>query len=404
MERVAVDYIEKLTPDRWGNDMIIVIIDCFSRFVMLYAVQSTKAKVFVDTFIKWISVFTEPKEVLSDQESQFLSNLVRELYELTNIKCVFTTPNSKQEKAIVERANREVMRHLRSIVYDERVIKEWSLHLPFSQRIMNSMIHSSTGVKPCQIFFGREFSQEFIHSADGEGNEICVLKSLQGIEEDNNQPTSLRESNTKLTTDHIFALGVCDDEDDEESWLKDIKDAQRRAIEVARDHLISRDMKHMLKAPTKYDEFEEGEYVLVEQGSSFRRGPDDKLLPFLSGPYIVLSKEGSAYTLRNCITQKTKTVHLSTLTAYRVREYHRTPAEAAMRDFDDVFLVQEIVGGESDNNLKGPVSGLKFRVSWVGFPGQDTVESWRDIRNLEQFRKFLSEHSSKEYRDLVKIT
>jgi len=128
MERVAVDYIEKLTPDRWGNDMIIVMIDCFSRFVFLYAVQSTKAKVFADTFIKWISVFSEPKEVLSDQGSQFLSDLVRKVYELTGVKCVFTTPNSKQENAIVERANREVMRHLRGIVYDKRVINEWSLH------------------------------------------------------------------------------------------------------------------------------------------------------------------------------------------------------------------------------------------------------------------------------------
>jgi transposase InsO family protein len=157
MERVAIDYIERLTPYRWGNDMIIVIIDCFSRFVILCAVQSTKAKVFVDTFIKWISVFSEPKEVLSDQGSQFLSDIVQQLYDLTKIKCVVTTPNSKQENAIVERANREVMRHLRSIDYDNRFINEWSLHLPFAQRIMNSMIHSSTGVKPCQIVFGREF-------------------------------------------------------------------------------------------------------------------------------------------------------------------------------------------------------------------------------------------------------
>ena len=117
--------------------MIIVIIDCFSRFVVLYAVQSTRARVFVDTFIKWISLFGEPEEILSDQGSQFMSNLVQEFYELTKSKSVITTSNSKQENAIVERSNREVMRHLRGIIYDERVIKEWSLHLPFAQR-MNS--------------------------------------------------------------------------------------------------------------------------------------------------------------------------------------------------------------------------------------------------------------------------
>jgi hypothetical protein len=161
-------------------------------------------------------------------------------------------------------------------------------------------------------------------------------------------------------------------------------------------------MKHMLKAPTRFDSFEEGEYVLVEQGSSFRRGPDDKLLPFLAGPYVVIGVKGSEYTLRNCITQKTKTVQLSNLTAYRVEEYHRTPAEAALRDFKDIFMVDKIVSGESDNDLKGPVSALKFRVSWLGFPGEDTVEQWKDIRNLEQLRTFLVEHSDRGYRGLTR--
>ena len=34
------------------------------------------------------------------------------------------------------------------------------MHLPFAQRKMNSMLHSSTGVKPSQIVFGREFTQD----------------------------------------------------------------------------------------------------------------------------------------------------------------------------------------------------------------------------------------------------
>ena len=93
MQRVSIDYIERLTTDRWGNDMIIVIIDCFSRFVVLYAVQSTRAKVFVDTFIKGVSLFGEPEEVLSDQGSQFVSTVVQGFYEITNTKSIITTPN-----------------------------------------------------------------------------------------------------------------------------------------------------------------------------------------------------------------------------------------------------------------------------------------------------------------------
>ena len=157
-----------------------------------------------------------------------------------------------------------------------------------------------------------------------------------------------------------LSIGVVEDEEGEENWLREIKRARKVAIEVAKEHLLSRDMKHMLKAPTRLDFFEEGDYVLVEQGSSFRRGPDDKLLPFLAGPYVVVSRSGDEYLLRNCITQRTKSVHLSNLTAYRVGEYQRSPAEAALRDLNDLFLVDKIVSGVSENDLKGPLSLLSI--------------------------------------------
>ena len=389
MQRVSVDYIEKLTTDRWGNDMIVVIIDCFSRFIVLYAVQSTRAKVFVDTFVKWISIFGQPAEVLSDQGSQFLSDIVQQLFELTSIRSIITTPNSKQENAIVERANREVMRHLRGIVYDERVLREWSLHLPFVQRIMNSMVHASTGLKPCQIVFGKDFSQELITAADGEESKISTIRVLKQV----------REGIDEGIEEEIEAVR---EEEDEETWLKDMKQRQQKIIEVAREHLISRDMKHMMKAPKEIDRIDIGELVLAEQGSSFRRGPNDKLLPFLAGPYEVVEVRGSEYILRNCITRRTKTIHLSNLTRYVLNQYHRTPAEAAMRDFGDVFMVERIVEGVKGNEVKGPVSSLKFKVSWVGFPGEDTVEPWREVRKLEVFKTFLEGHAVKGYRDLVK--
>ena len=112
------------------------------------------------------------------------------------------------------------------------------------------------------------------------------------------------------------SIGVMDDEVGEDEWLSEIKRAQRVAIEAARDNLISKDVQHMLKAPKSINSFATGELVLVEQGSSFRRGPEDKLLPFLAGPYEVVRVQSSEYTIRNCITRKTKVVHLGKLTKY----------------------------------------------------------------------------------------
>ena len=153
MNRVAIDYIENLRPDDKGNDMIVVIIDCFSRWITLTAVQSKSTGAFADAYIAWLGLcFGEPTEILTDRGAQFTSLLTEQLAAVTGGRMVFTTAGSKQENAIVERANREVMRHLRDISGTSSWIEEQWMNghdtYHFVQRIMNTMIHSSTGVKP----------------------------------------------------------------------------------------------------------------------------------------------------------------------------------------------------------------------------------------------------------------
>jgi hypothetical protein len=97
MERVAVDYTEKLTEDKSGNDMIVVMIDCFSRFVTLYPVRSTKSRIFAEVFLKWVGTFGSPKEILSDRGSQFMSDLVQSVFDLTGVNSVTVIPGPNKK-------------------------------------------------------------------------------------------------------------------------------------------------------------------------------------------------------------------------------------------------------------------------------------------------------------------
>ena len=65
----------------------------------------------------------------------------------------WTAPYSKEENGIVERVNKETLRHLRNIIFDKRVGKKWSKFLPLVQRVINSSKHSATGLTPAQIVF-----------------------------------------------------------------------------------------------------------------------------------------------------------------------------------------------------------------------------------------------------------
>ena len=62
-----------------------------------------------------------PKEILSDNGTQFANHLIDELVKVLNMDQLFTVPYSKEENGIVERSNKEVMRHLRAIIFDKNI-------------------------------------------------------------------------------------------------------------------------------------------------------------------------------------------------------------------------------------------------------------------------------------------
>ena len=70
---------------------------------------------------------------------------------MSEVEHSFATAYSKEENGIVERGNREVMRHLRAMLFDARVNDKWSFEqLPMVQRIMNTVEKTSTGVTPAE--------------------------------------------------------------------------------------------------------------------------------------------------------------------------------------------------------------------------------------------------------------
>jgi hypothetical protein len=96
-----------------------------------------------------------PLEVLHDGGTEFTNKSVRELFAMCGVKDIKTLAYSKEENSLVERANKEVMRHLRDIIFDARVDTDWSTYVPLVQRIINSQVHSKTGLAPMELVWGK---------------------------------------------------------------------------------------------------------------------------------------------------------------------------------------------------------------------------------------------------------
>jgi transposase InsO family protein len=86
-----------------------------------------------------IGRFGSPEIIYTDQGPTFHNELIQELLRLCGIEHSFATAYSSQENGIVERANQEILRHLRALLFDSCVHDKWSFEqLPLVHRIMNT--------------------------------------------------------------------------------------------------------------------------------------------------------------------------------------------------------------------------------------------------------------------------
>ena len=186
--------------------------------------------------------------------------------------------------------------------------------------------------------------------------------------------------------------------------MERLRASQQVYIERAIESLKKMDEKRRATAPSVISQFNKGDLVLCEQGTTFRRGPESKLLPLLAGPFEITNKERDIYTLRNLITNKFREVHIGKLHGYCNNEEYTTLESAAITDYADMYLIDHIVSAHPKNLMgKGmKLRNLKFLVRWLGYgPESDTWQSWGTLRKTPQIRSFLERHTKRAYLDLV---
>ena len=119
----SYNHIGPLIKDAHGYKYILVIIDAFSRWVELFPTKSTTAIQTASVMLNHIGRFGSPEVIHTDQGPAFHNELVQELLRLCGIE---HSAYSFEENGIVERANQEVLRHLRALLFDSRIHDKWS--------------------------------------------------------------------------------------------------------------------------------------------------------------------------------------------------------------------------------------------------------------------------------------
>ena len=360
-DTISVDYIERLVPDEYGNNMIIVIIDNFSRFTSLYATTSTAAEGAADAILDFCARYVTPLHITTDCGSNFKSDLMASLMERLGSDHFLTDPHSKEMNGIVERVNKEVLRHLRAIIFDHRIAGKWSKYLPLVQRLINTSKNSATGLSPVEIVF----------------------------------PTSVQLDRSILTENSSIYVS---------SYIQDLQKAQATIIAIAEATLRAKDQLHMDNYSPERTVFDDGSYVLVEhRHNTMRRGPVSKLLPFLKGPMLVKhhnNKTGN-YVLQDIVTGNCLDYHVDKLRPFLFDERTQTPLQVALTDTLDEFVVEKVIS--MTGNTRQSRKHLQFRIRWSGYgEADDTIESWDNVKDSFAVQAFLRAHPEKRIQRLAK--
>lgn len=348
MSSLSLDTIGPLPEDESGFKYILVVIDNFSKFVMLYPTVSTTAMSYVQSLIHHIGLFGVMKFVRTDGGTQFTADVCKELSALLKFDHLVVVPYHPEGNGLVERRNAEVMKHLRALVLDRRVAATWSSVLPLVQRILNTTYDRSINTYPSKILFGDMLPVRFPLVFDNVSTSTLVSEYLNTL-----------SSNQEL----LISL------------------SQKYLDKQAKSRLKVNDA-----APTNSVSFNVGDYVLV----TYPTRPPNKLSSLYRGPMIIIDKiRDDMFKLNDLISNKDIQVHIDRLRLFKVPDDFQ-PSELiqlAAADKDE-FIVESIIDhtGTTKRNLQ-------FRVRWQGYdPSEDSWLSYNELKDNIALDVYSHEH------------
>lgn len=154
---LAIDVLEMPFPDADGNLKVLVVIDSFSRAIELFPLPTADAERVAECLYSVYCRYYRVEVVRCDGAKAFAGSVVTQLLNLLGSSLHVITPYAHWQNGQAERANREILRHLRALLLaGESHPREnrWSTFLCGARRICMNTVNASTGVTPNDLVFG----------------------------------------------------------------------------------------------------------------------------------------------------------------------------------------------------------------------------------------------------------
>ncbi|XP_048484046.1 uncharacterized protein LOC125490066 [Plutella xylostella] len=152
-QRISLDIVGPL-PEAGPAKLkyILTIQDDLTKFSSAYPIRSTTAEETSECLLHYISIFGIPKTILTDQGTNFTSELFKKTCEFLKIKNLWSSPYHPQTQGALERSHSTLKEYLRSFVNEEQT--NWPRYVYTAMLTYNTTVHSTTHFSPFELLFG----------------------------------------------------------------------------------------------------------------------------------------------------------------------------------------------------------------------------------------------------------
>jgi cleavage and polyadenylation specificity factor subunit 1 len=263
-----VDIVGPLPMSQRGSQYLVTMVDHFTRWIEAVPVSNISAESTARVILDhWVCRYGVPKCIISDQGTQFESQLFTSLLQRLGIEKHRTTTYHPQSNGTVERSHRTLKQCIRAL---SDAGKCWERALPLALLAMRTSISEATQFPPSQLVFGGAVSipADFLIHSDPANLTRTVYSEL-------------------LSSEIAESLHLAD------------------ANQHERPRLPARDM---------------GPWVWLKQPPQQRRS----LQPLFAGPYQVIKQDGPVVTVS--IQGKPTQVNVDRLKPATLPDDHDTPS------------------------------------------------------------------------------
>jgi len=153
-ERVGIDLVGPLPKTTYGNVYIAVAVDYLTKWPEARAIPDATADSVAAFFYEDIICRHGcPKELVSDNGSAFISQMVEKLLQQHQVKHRLISPYHPQSNGLVEQFNRTLCKAVAK--YVQLVEEDWDRFIPSVLFAYRTMKHNTTKYEPFKLVYGR---------------------------------------------------------------------------------------------------------------------------------------------------------------------------------------------------------------------------------------------------------